>query len=169
MRRREFITLLGGAVVAWPLAARAQQVSRVWRVGYLSPSSDNIATRSFYDAFRLKLRELGYVEGVNLILDSRRAEGNLSRLPALAAELVSLRPNAIFATVKPAVSALQQATSSIPIVMGPTADPIGSGFVKSLASPGGTITGVSLMSTDLSAKSLEFLHRSRRTPSVWPR
>jgi len=157
MRRREFITLLGGAA-AWPLAARAQQGSRVWRVGYLSPSPENIATRSFYDAFRLRLRELGYVEGASLILDARRAEGDLSRLPALAAELVSLRPDVIFATVTPAVSALQQTTSAIPIVMGPTADPIGSGFVKSLARPGGNITGVSLMSTDLSAKSLEFLH-----------
>src|SRR5262245_9434673 len=153
--RREVITLLGGAAAAWPLAARAQQ-PRVWRVGYLSPSSAAVAG-AFYGAFRLRLRELGYVEGANLVLDVRRADGDLSRLAELAAELVSLRPDAIFATVTPAVSALQQATSSIPIEMGPTADPIGTGFVRSLARPGGNITGVSLMSTDLAAKSLEFL------------
>src|SRR5262249_44739684 len=113
---------------------------------------------AFYDAFRLRLHELGHVQGVNLILNVRRADGDLSRLSSLAAELVGLRPDAIFATVTPAVSALQRATSSIPIVMGPTADPIGSGFIKSLAKPGGNITGVSLMSADLSAKTLEFLN-----------
>jgi putative tryptophan/tyrosine transport system substrate-binding protein len=105
----------------------------------------------------LRLRELGYVEGGNLILDARECEGDFSLLPGLAAELVALRPDVIFATATPAVSAAQRATSSIPIVMGPTGDPIGSGFVKSLAKPGGNITGLSLMSTDLSAKSLEFL------------
>ena len=156
VRRREFITLLGGAA-AWPVAARAQQ-PKVWRVGCLYPSSaSDVMGVATLEAFRLKLLELGYVEGRNLIIDLRRAEGDYSRLPALAAELVALRPDVIFASATPAVSAAQRATSSIPIVMGPTADPIGSGFVKSLAKPAGNITGISLMSADVSAKSLEFL------------
>src|SRR5207248_1922562 len=108
-------------------------------------------------AFRLKLRELGYVEGHNLVLDVRESQTDFSRLPDLATELVALRPDVIVAGTTLAVSAAQRATSSIPIVMGPTADPIGSGFVKSLVRPGGNITGVSLMSADLSTKSLDFL------------
>jgi len=158
MKRREFITLLGGAaVVGWPLAARAQQ-SKVWRVGCLfAGSGSDIPGDANFEAFRLKMRELGYVEGQNLVLDVRRAEGDFSRLSALAAELVALRPDAILAIATPAVSAAQRATSSIPIVMGPTADPVGSGFIGSLAKPGGNITGLSIMSADLSAKSLEFL------------
>jgi len=157
MKRREFISLLGGAAT-WPLAAHAAaDVSRVWRVGFLSPSPPDIPSSSLLEAFRLRLSELGYIEGQNLILDVRRADGNLSLLPRLAAELVATRPDVIFASVTPAVSAVQQATTSIPIVMGPTASPVGSGFVKSLAKPGGNITGVSLMSFDLSAKQFEFL------------
>ena len=157
MKRRAFMTLLGGTLAAWPIAARAQQ-SKVCRVGWLlSGSGSDLLGDINFEAFRLKMRELGYVEGQNLVLDVQRAGGDFSRLPTLAAELVALRPDAIFAIATPAVSAAQRATSSIPIVMGPTADPIGSGFVKSLAKPGGNITGVSLMSADLSAKSLEFL------------
>ena len=158
MKRREFITLLGGAAVSPVSFAKAQQASRVWRLGCLLPGADSISTNRFYDAFRLRLHELGYVEGRNLILDVKRAEGHLSRLPELATELVSLRPDALFVTTTPAVYALQRATLSIPIVMGPTGDPIKSGFVKSLAKPGGNITGLSLMSTDLAAKSLELLN-----------
>jgi putative ABC transport system substrate-binding protein len=154
--RRQFITLLGGAA-AWPLAARAQQ-TRVWRVGYLVAASPAVGPpRAYLDAFRLRLSELGYVEGRNLIIDVRGVEGDYSLLPDLAAELVALRPDVIFAAATPAVSAAHRATSSIPIVMGPTADPIGSGFIRSLARPGGNITGLSLMATDLSAKSLDFL------------
>jgi putative ABC transport system substrate-binding protein len=103
------------------------------------------------------LRDLGYVEGRNLILDVRTANGDFSRLPHLAAELVALQPDVIAAGATPALAAAQRATSSIPIVTGGVGDPIGSGFIKSLAKPGGNITGISLMSTDLSAKSLEFL------------
>jgi putative ABC transport system substrate-binding protein len=157
LRRRKFITLLGGAAVAWPLAARAQQ-ARVWRVAVLFPLSvSDVISAINFAAFQTKLRELGYIDGQNLVLDVRRAEGDFSRLPALAAELVALRPDVILAVATPAVSAARRATSSIPIVMGPTADPIGSGFIKSLARPGGNITGVSVMSADLSGKSLEFL------------
>ncbi len=116
MRRRDFITLLGGAVAAWPVAARAQQ-PKVWRVGCLYPSSaSDVIGVATLEAFRLELLELGYVEGQNLIIDLRRAEGDYSRLPALAAELVALRPDVIFASATPAVSAAHRATSSIPIV-----------------------------------------------------
>jgi putative ABC transport system substrate-binding protein len=169
MKRREFITLLGGAA-AWPVAARAQQ-PRVWRIGYLVAASPTVGLpRAYLDAFRLRLSELGYVEGRNLIIDVRGVEGDYSLLPNLAAELVALRPDVIFAAATPAVSAAHRATSSIPIVMGPTADPIGSGFIQSLAKPGGSITGLSLMATDLSAKSLDFLRilvpRGRRIAAL---
>jgi putative ABC transport system substrate-binding protein len=158
MRRREFVSLLGAAVL-WLPAARAQQQPRVWRVGYLTPSATmDTASRTLFEAFRLKLRELGYIEGQNLILDVRRAEGDFSRLPSLAAELVSLRPDVIVAATTPSILAVQQATLSIPVVMSPATDPVGSGFVNSLAKPGGNITGVSNMTTDLTAKSLELLH-----------
>jgi ABC-type uncharacterized transport system substrate-binding protein len=157
MHRRDFITLLGGAA-AWSLAARAEQQSRVWRVGYLfAGSSVSVLGRTYVDAFLLKMRELGYTEGRNLIVDVKGADEDYSALPIMAAELVAMHPDVIVAGATMAVSAAQRATSSIPIVMGSAADPIGSGFIKSLAKPGGNITGLSPMSMDLSAKSLEFL------------
>jgi ABC-type uncharacterized transport system substrate-binding protein len=106
----------------------------------------------------LKLQDLGYVEGKNLRLDLKRAEGDYARLPTLAVELVSLAPDVIVATSSPATAALQRATSSIPIVMAAINDPIGLGFVKSLAKPGGNITGLSNLSADFTAKSFELLH-----------
>jgi putative tryptophan/tyrosine transport system substrate-binding protein len=157
MKRRAFIAGLG-ATAAWPLVARAQQPAKVWRVGYLSPASAEEVSVAFFEAFRLKLQDLGYVEGKNLRLDVRRAEGDYTRLPALAAELVSVAPDVIAATSSPATAALQRATSSIPIVMAAINDPIGLGFVKSLAKPGGNITGLSNLSADLTAKSFELLH-----------
>jgi putative tryptophan/tyrosine transport system substrate-binding protein len=158
MRRREFIAALGSAA-AWPLTAHAQQqTDKVWRVGYLSAASatNNVAV-AVLDDFRLKLNELGYVEGRNLDLYVRRA--NDDRLPGLARELVSLAPNVIVGAANIATLALQRATSSIPIVMtASSSDPIGSGLVKSLAKPGGNITGVSNQGVDLTAKTLELLH-----------
>ena len=159
MRRRAFIAALGGAA-AWPLAASAQQQPvKVWRVGYVTPASaaDQVSV-ALFDGFRLKLQDLGYVEGKNLRLDLRRAEGDYARLPTLAVELVSLAPDVIVATSSPATAALQRATSSIPIVMAAINDPIGLGFVKSLAKPGGNITGLSNLSADFTAKSFELLH-----------
>jgi putative ABC transport system substrate-binding protein len=157
MKRRAFIAALGGAA-AWPVVARAQQ-EKVWRVGYLSPSSANDKVSvALFDTFRIKLQELGYVEGKNLRLDVRRAEGDYTRLPALAVELVSLAPDVIAGASSPAIAALQRATSSIPIVMASSNDPIGLGFVKSLAKPGGNITGLSNLSADFTAKSFELLH-----------
>jgi putative ABC transport system substrate-binding protein len=156
MRRRDFIKLLAALATAQP--AGAQQRSPVWRLGCLFPNSGSeVYSLPYFAEFRRRLREFGYVEGQNLILDVRTAEGDYSRLGTLAADLVELHPDVIVAVATPAVLAAQQATSSIPIVMASTGDPVGSGFVKSLAKPGGNITGVSMMSPDLSAKSLEFL------------
>jgi putative tryptophan/tyrosine transport system substrate-binding protein len=159
MRRREFINLIAGSAVTWPLTAHAQQqTGKVWRVGYLSPSSVTNVAVALFDAFRLKLNDLGYVEGRNLGLYVRRANDDYARLPSLASELVSLAPHVIVSAANVATLALQRATSSIPIVMAASADPIGSGFVKSLAKPGGNITGLSGQSLDLTAKTLELLH-----------
>jgi putative tryptophan/tyrosine transport system substrate-binding protein len=139
MNRRAFIAALGGAA-AWPVVGRAQQQPvRVWRVGYLSggPATDPTGV-ALIDAFRLNLQDLGYVEGQNLRLDVRHAEGDNGRLPVLATELVALAPDVIVGGGTAVITALQRATSSIPIVMTAVADPIGSGFVKSLAKPGGS-------------------------------
>jgi putative tryptophan/tyrosine transport system substrate-binding protein len=154
MKRRKFIAALGGAA-AWPLVARAQQ-ERVWRVGYLSLGS--AAENPSFDAFRFKLADLGYVEGTNLRIDVRRAEGDFTRLAPLATELVALAPDVVVGAGSGPTAALQRATSSIPIVMTGVTDPIGSGFIQSLAKPGGTITGLANLNLDLTAKSLELLH-----------
>jgi putative ABC transport system substrate-binding protein len=154
MRRRDFITLLGGGAASWPLAARAQQ-QKIWRVGYLiSGPPDTL------DIFRRRMTELGYVEGKNLIADARAAAGRYDRLPGFAEEIADLHPDAIVAEATPAIAAAQRATKMIPIVMAPATDPIGSGFIESFARPGGNITGVANMFGDLTAKSLEILHRA---------
>ena len=157
MRRREFIAALGGAV-AWPLAARAQQ-NKVWRIGYLHPGFLNTNMDiALYDAFKQQLSSLGYIEGRNLIVDQRAAEGHFERLPGLANELVALHPDALVALGAPAAAAAQRATSTIPIVLTAVSDPVGAGFVKSLAHPGGNITGLSFMGEDFTGKSVEVLH-----------
>jgi putative tryptophan/tyrosine transport system substrate-binding protein len=159
MRRREFINLIAGSAITWPLTARAQQhTDKVWRVGYLTPSSATNFSAAVLDAFRLKLNDLGYVEERNLDLYIRRANDDYARVPGLARELVSLAPNVIVSAATNTTLALQRATSSIPIVMATSADPIGSGFVKSLAKPGGNITGLSNQGLDSTAKTLELLH-----------
>jgi putative ABC transport system substrate-binding protein len=147
MQRREFITLLGGAAAVWPLAARAQQQA-LPVIGMLVPSIRQ-------DAIRLGLRDLGYVEGQNIRVEYRPAEP-ADRLPGLAAELVSLKVDLIVAGGSQAVLAAQQATKTIPIVM-VSSDPIGTGFVASLARPGGNITGQSMLTPELSGKRLELL------------
>jgi putative tryptophan/tyrosine transport system substrate-binding protein len=148
MKRREFITLIGGGAVGWPLSARAQQGERIRRIGVLVPSIRQ-------DAIRLGLRDLGYVEGQNILLEYRPAEP-ADRLPGLAAELVSLKVDLIVAGGSQAVLAAQQATKTIPIVM-VSSDPVGTGFVASLARPGGNITGQSMLTPELSGKRLELL------------
>jgi putative ABC transport system substrate-binding protein len=155
--RRTFIAALGGAA-AWPVVARGQQPDKIWRVGYLSGSSATNVSVALFDAFRLKLKDLGYVEGRNLLLYVKRANDDYARLPGLASELVSLAPDVIVSVATIATLALQRATASIPIVTVASGDPISSGFVKSLAKPGGNITGLSNQGLDSTAKTLELLH-----------
>ncbi len=155
MRRREFITLLSSAAAAWPLAARAQRSEKVPRIGYLSPSF--VTNREREEPFRQGLRELGYVEGKNIIIEYRFAEGKFERLPDLAAELVELKVDVIVAQVTVASLAAKGATRTIPIVMQGVSDPVGTGLVASLARPGGNITGTSAMSAEVIGKSLELL------------
>jgi putative ABC transport system substrate-binding protein len=156
MRRREFITLLGGAAAAWPLAAHGQQPARIPRIGYLIsfiPSEG----RLLWEACRQGLRELGYAEGQNIVLEPRWAEGRHERLPALAADLVGLKVDMIVAAATPASLAAKAATSTIPIVIVAVGAPIKAGLVASLARPGGNVTGLSLLTPELSGKRLELL------------
>jgi putative tryptophan/tyrosine transport system substrate-binding protein len=153
MRRREFISLLGGAA-AWPLAARAQQ-RKVHRIGALILG--NADAESFRTEMREGLRKAGYVEGRDLIFDLRSAEGRIDLLPKIAAELVALKVDVIVAIYTPCGLAAQQATREIPIVV-VSGDPVGSGLVESLAQPGGNVTGVSLMSGELHGKIVELFH-----------
>jgi putative ABC transport system substrate-binding protein len=155
IRRREFITLLGGAAVAWPLVARAQQAARMARIGFLGLAPASIfATR--VDALRIGLRDLGYVENKNIIIEFKWAQ-TVDELPNLAAEFVRMNVDIIFAPVSTFVAPARLATSTIPIVFASHADPVGLGHVASLARPGGNITGLSMLLTELSAKELEIL------------
>ncbi|MGY8685997.1 ABC transporter substrate-binding protein [Bradyrhizobium sp. UFLA05-153] len=160
MRRRNFIRGVGYTTIAWPLIAMAEQSSsKVWRIAHIYPGKlDNPPDRAMYDAFRGGLRELGYIEGKNLIIDQRSADGKLERLPSFLTELIALHPDVIVAITTPAIAAAQKATSTIPIIMAPATDPIGSGFVKSLARPGGDITGTANMVGDAIGKGVELLH-----------
>lgn len=159
MQRREFVSLLAATMASWPCVVAAQQPKgRIWRVGYLNPARGSFAsTEGTLEPWMQKLRERGYVQGVNLIIDSRSAEGNNELLPALARELIALKPDAIVGSGTPAILALQQLSSTIPLIMAPVNDPVGSGFVKSLARPGGNITGIANMSVDYMPKTLELL------------
>jgi putative ABC transport system substrate-binding protein len=160
MRRRDFVSLVAHAVAFGPGIALAQKsASKVWRVAYLYPGNlDNPPDRALFDAFRAEMRELGYIEGKNLIIDNRNAEGKAERLASLVSELIALHPDLIVAVATPAIAAAKHATSTIPIVMAPATDPVGSGFIKSLARPGGNITGVANMFGDAIGKSVELLH-----------
>jgi putative ABC transport system substrate-binding protein len=153
MRRREFISLLGSTAV-WPLAARAQQSGKKYVVGRFSAGS---ATDPLYNVTTEAMRELGWVEGENVVYERRYAENRLERLPELATDLVRLKVDVIAAGGTLAPLAAKRATSTIPIVMGGRGDPLGTGLVASLAHPGGNVTGMSLMVPDLAAKRLELL------------
>jgi putative ABC transport system substrate-binding protein len=158
MRRREVITLLGGAAasfVSWPLTARAQQSANVPRIGFLvfGPVS---AYTGRVEALRAGLRQLGYVEGKNIVIEFRWAE-MVDQLPELAAELVRMNADVIFAMSSTEVEPTRRATKTIPIVFATHADPVGLGHVASLARPGGNITGLTIILTDLVAKQLEIL------------
>jgi putative ABC transport system substrate-binding protein len=158
MQRREFLTLVGGAAAAWPHAVHAQpsRPQRLPNVGILNYAA---AQDSLVDEFRNGLRELGRVEGQTLLITYRWADGRLDRLPELAAELVATNVDVIIA-LGPASWAAKRATSTVPIVMAFSGDPVGNGVVSNLARPGGNITGFSYMSTDLAAKRLELLSRT---------
>jgi len=158
MRRREFITLLGGAA-AWPVAARAQQPARMRRIGVLVGQlpSDDPEWRARSTAFVQGLQELGWTDGRNVRIDYRYRLGNADRGRRYATELVALAPDVILAGGNSAVEALQQATRALPIVFANATDPVGSGFVESLARPGGNATGFMNVEFGLSGKSLELL------------
>jgi ABC-type uncharacterized transport system substrate-binding protein len=158
MRRREFITLLGGAAGSWPLAARAQQPDRVRRIGNLMnvPETDREAPARIA-AFLAGLQQLGWSDGRNMRIDHRWAAGDAERYGRYAAELVALAPDVILATAGPSVVALQQATRTVPIVFVQLIDPVGAGLVASLARPGGNITGFTAFEYGMSAKWLELL------------
>jgi putative tryptophan/tyrosine transport system substrate-binding protein len=154
MKRRKFITLLGGTAAVWPLAVRAQQSSKVPRVGVLVAES---APHPFPDAFRAGLQSLGYSEGHNIEIEWRYADGLYSRAVERATELVKLGVDVIAAHHTPAVKAALTATSKIPIVMSPAGAPLQTGLVASLARPGGNVTGLSSMEAELGSKRLSLL------------
>jgi len=151
--RRKFLATLGGAAVAWPLAARAQQPGKVARIGYLGLGPASARTTQV-EALRAGLRDLGWVEGKNVIIEFRWAD-KVDELPALAAALAHMPVDVIFAHSSTQVEAARQATQTIPIVFANHADPVGVGHVASLARPGGNITGLSMLLTELSAKGLK--------------
>ena len=153
MKRRQFITLLGG-VAGWPLAARAQQ-PKVPTIGVLVIG--NIDPEPFWREFRQGLRDLGYVEGQNIRFEFRSAEGHLDRLPELAAELVRLKVDVIVTWFTPTALAAKQATHEIPIVMAETGDPIGTGLIASLPRPGGNVTGMAAVTAELSGKCVQLI------------
>jgi len=156
MRRREFIALLSSAASTWPLAARAQQPAPKISVGFLSVNV-RPAMKARVEAFQQGLRELGYVEGQNVLIEYRFAEGNPERLRALADELVRLKVDVIVTEGTTSTRFAKEATSTIPIVMAQDPDPVGTGFVASLARPSGNITGLSNLRSDLGGKRLEIL------------
>jgi len=160
VNRRQFIVFLGGGAATWPLAARAQQSSKVPRIGVLSPGKPPPGD-AFRQAERFEagLRELGWQPGKTILIEYRYAEGRLDRLPGMAAELVRLPVDVIIARGQ-TVAAARDATSTIGIVMAADPDPVGNGFIKSLARPGGNITGFSTQAFELEAKQLELLREA---------
>jgi ABC-type uncharacterized transport system substrate-binding protein len=154
MRRREFIMLLGGAAAAWPLAARAQQTERARRIGVLQPFPKDSPEKARIEAFLKELQRLGWTEGRNLQIEYRWQTSDLRKA---AMELVALSPDVILVSSTPAVSAMQTATQTIPIVFTQVADPVSAGIVASLAKPGGNITGFMVFDYEIAAKWLELL------------
>src|SRR6059058_4241631 len=167
LKRRELITLLGGAAAAWPLMARAQQ-PKVPTIGALVIG--NISPEEFWREFRQGLRDLGYIEGQNIRFEFRSAEGQINRLPELAAELVRLKVDVIVTWFTPTAVAAKQAAREIPIVMAETGDPIGTGLVASLPRPGGNVTGIASVTAKLAGKSVQLIRdmlpRARRATAL---
>jgi len=163
--RRQFITLLGGAT-AWPLAARAQHAGKMWRIAFITQAETNI-----YEALFERLRELGYVEGQNIIIERRYAEGRAEKFQEFAAEMVRLKADLIITITTPAALAAKNATTTIPIVIPTAIDPVGTGLIASLARPGGNITGGAVLTGEMAAKRLELLKEVvpslSRTAVLW--
>ena len=157
MRRREFISILGGTAAAWPLATRAQQAGKVYRLGVLSPSGgsvDNIRSVTLAE-----LAKAGFIDGQNLIVDAR--VGTAEQMPGLAQALVASNPDAIIAVSDIAIGTLKATAGSIPIIMSfGTGDPVAAGFATSITRPGGNITGVTMLAPELNAKRLTLLHEA---------
>src|SRR6266487_684071 len=154
MSRRKAFSLLGGAAVSWPLAARAQQVGRLPTIGFLG--ADATAFSPWTAAFVAHLRELGWIENRNIAIEYRWSEGRTERYAEIAAEFVRLKVDVIV-TVGSAVPTVRQVTSTIPIIFAVAIDPVGSGLVESLAKPGGNVTGLSLQAANLAGKRIELL------------
>ncbi len=166
MRRRDFIKIITGSAVAWPLAVRAQQ-SKPVRLGYLQGDvRDDPAARNLRRQFVLGMRDLGYIEGRDYVMEERYASGQTDRLPTYAQELVDLPVDVIVAGGEASIRAAKRATSQIPIVMTLAADPVGSGLVPTLAHPSGNVTGTSALASDLAGKRVELLKELVRKPSV---
>jgi len=152
MRRRQFVALAGGALVAWPLHLHAQQPGKIWRIGFVAHRYEK-----FYDPLFSGLRELGYVEGHNLIVERRYAEGHAERFKEIAQELVRLNVDAIIVVTTPAAMAARNETKTIPIIHPAAIDPVGTGLIASLAHPGGNVTGLAVLNAETSAKRVELL------------
>src|SRR5215475_9620101 len=163
--RRTFVGALVGGLLAAPLVVDAQQAGKLYKIGYLGGSSA-VSVRPGMAALRQYLQELGWVEGRNLAIEIRMADGKGDRLPTLAGELVALGVDVIVTQGSPATRAAKQVTTTVPVVMWNTTDPVGQGFVASLAKPGGNITGVSDFSGELSSKRLELLREATRATKV---
>jgi putative tryptophan/tyrosine transport system substrate-binding protein len=157
--RRKFLATLGGAAVAWPLAVGAQQPDKLPTVGFLVPNIRSAATE-WIDAFVLRMRELGWIEGRTVAIEYRWVEGRGERFAEIAAEFVQLKVNVIVTSGTPAVMALQQATNVIPIVFATAGDPVSTGLVASLARPGGHTTGLATIGDELAGKRLELLREA---------
>ena len=156
MRRREFITVLGGAVAAWPLTARAQQPTKLPTIGFLGANTP-VTQSQWTAAFVQRLRELGWIEGRTVAIEFRWAEGRSERFTEIAAEFARLKVDIIVTSGTQAVVAAKQATSVIPIVFATVGNPVGTGLVAALARPGGNVTGLSNQTTDIAGKRLELL------------
>ena len=154
MRRRDFIRLLGGAALGWPLGAYAQP--KIPRIGFMGNSTAALEA-NLVDAFREGLSDLGYEEGRNIVIEYRWADGNYDRFPALVAELIAAKVDAIVTAGTPAALAVKKATTTVPLVMVAVGDPVGTGLVPSLARPGGNLTGLSSIAPDLEGKRLQLL------------
>jgi putative ABC transport system substrate-binding protein len=157
MRRRDFITLLGGTAAAWPLAARAQQSGQMRRIGVLMGNADDREGRASINGFRQGLHDLGWIDGGNILIEERWAAGDTEKMRAAATELVGRKSDVILVRGSRALMAVQRATASIPTVFVGLSDPVGLGFIKSMARPGGHITGFTVFEVTAVGKLLELL------------